>query len=78
MWMRTYFLRMNSNNTRGHNLKLSKLASNKVVRSTSFSRRVIDDWNSLPSNVVNSMTVNNLKTNLDKHWLHEKYISVFD
>ena len=72
------FFRMNLNNTRGHNLKLSKLASNKVVRSTSFSRRVIDDWNSLPLNVVNAVTVNNFKINLDKHWQHEKYISVFD
>ena len=72
------FFRMNSNNTRGHNLKLSKLASNKVVRSTSFSRRVIDDWNSLPSNVVNALTINNFKAKLDKHWQHEKFISVFD
>ena len=45
--------------TRGHRFKIYKPRHNLEVRRRSFAHRVIDDWNSLPSSVVesNSITV---------------------
>ena len=33
-----------------------------------FLDRVIDGWNKLPANVVNSTSVNTFKVELDRHW----------
>jgi len=38
------------------------------LRKYSFTQRVINLWNSLPSYVVNSVSVNSFKTNIDKFW----------
>ena len=48
--------------TRGHPLKLFKRRSRLNVRANSFSMRVIDNWNSLPTNVVLAPSVNIFKS----------------
>lgn len=57
-------------NTRGHAFKLEKPRCETRTRHNFFTMRVINDWNSLPNKVVNSITVNQLKSNLDKHWIN--------
>ena len=54
--------------TRGHPLKLFKRRSRLNVRANSFSMRVIDNWNSLPTNVVLAPSVNSFINRLNKHW----------
>ena len=51
-----------SNNiTRGHSLKLFKSFSKLRCRYDYFSNRIVNDWNSLPDNVMNCSTVNCFK-----------------
>ena len=40
---------MNSRETRGHGKKIMKQPSRLNLRKFSFSHRVVDDWNYLPS-----------------------------
>jgi hypothetical protein len=54
--------------TRGHELKLFKQHSKLAVKQHSFSHRVVNDWNALPSSVIQSMTMNEFKSALDRHW----------
>ena len=58
----------NSSNTRGHNLKLSRLTCRSRIRHDYFSQRIAEYWNGLPSDVVNASSVNSFKGRLDKHW----------
>ena len=60
--------KLNDSNTRGHSYKLSKLSVDANVFRTFFTNRVINNWNSLPKEVVMSGTVNIFKNALDKHW----------
>ena len=61
--------KMNVNSgTRGHSLKIVKDRANKSIRQHFFSYRVVDKWNSLPDNVVHAPTVDNFKSQLDRHW----------
>ena len=53
--------------TRGHNFKLKKQSCRRDVRKCFFANRVVNDWNSLPSNVVNAEAVNQFKDRLDSH-----------
>ncbi len=64
------------NVTRGHNLKLKKTV-NKTARLHSFTVRVVELWNNLPSEVVNSPNVNVFKGRLDKHWKSEDLVFDF-
>ena len=62
--------------TRGHNLKIYAKAAKKVhPKHHSFHHRIINPWNSLPADVVNSPSLNTFKSRLDKHWnsLNMKY-----
>jgi len=52
---------------RGHNLKLNKERSRLEIRRNFFSQRVINSWNSLPSEVVNASSINGFKNNYDRH-----------
>ena len=54
--------------TRGHNLKLKKKSANKTARLHFFTVRIVELWNGLPSEVVNSPSVNAFKNRLDKFW----------
>ena len=64
--------------TRGHQYKVSKPISTKLVRAQCFSHRVINDWNSLPQEVVSVQTVNEFKTKLDQCWKEHQYITPFE
>ena len=52
-------------NTRGHELKLAKAGCRLDCRKYSFSHRVVDLWNKLPSSVVECNTVNSFKHHVD-------------
>lgn len=67
------FFQVADSSTRGHNFKLFKPRSYKSVRQNSFSLRVIEDWNSLPEDVVSSKTVFQFKTKLDKLWIDRRF-----
>ena len=55
-------------NTRGHNLKLfTKTSKRTHPQHHSFHHRVVNPWNSLPAEVINSPTLNTFKNRLGKH-----------
>ena len=54
--------------TRGHNFILFKPFSSTRVRSSFFTARVINDWNSLPHHLVYAPSLNNFKNLLDHSW----------
>lgn len=67
-------LPINSNITRGHQYKLFKQRTHNIdTRKYCFTNRVVDAWNSLPEDVVNSDTLNTFKNRLDKHWREDMY-----
>ena len=52
--------------TRGHKFKLKKpFVKNKVCKHF-FSTQKINDWSSLPPSVLNTVSLDSLKTKLDK------------
>ena len=59
--------------TRSNGLKLSKEHINTNVR---LENRVINDWNSLPSHIVNASDVLNFKTFLDDHWKNLRFLTL--
>ena len=61
------FFTMNSRETRGHGMKIMKQTSRLNLK-FSFSHGVVDDWNSLPSKVVEARYVEQLKAELDEAW----------
>ena len=62
------FLVFNLGITRSNGLKLSKEHVNTIVRLQCYKNRIINDWNSLPSHIVNALDVLTFKTLLDDHW----------
>ena len=71
------FVNLQESVTRGHNLKLRKTKATKLARIRAFSIRVVDEWNKLPSKVVNAPSINTFKAELDKHWQHRMYETPF-
>jgi predicted transcriptional regulator len=70
--------------TRGHNFKLTKSRSNKLIRQNFFANRITNSWNSLPNEVVSSVSLNIFKNKLDSFWsdflytqepVHNHYLS---
>ena len=58
--------------TRGHSLKLEKKLRCKTrVRQQPSSQRIINEWNSLPEQVVPSKDVRDFKSRIGQHWNHE-------
>jgi hypothetical protein len=53
-------------NTKGHSLKLEVQRPTLDERKFFFSRRVVQQWNSLPQQVVTSVSVHSLKNGFDK------------
>ena len=68
-----FFTRAIHSATRGHNYKLYTKRSKLDIRYKFFSQRVIADWNSLPSNVVNAKSTESFKKLLDKHWWDQRF-----
>ena len=62
-----------SHDTRGHSKKLVKHRTLSSLRQKSFCYRVIDQWNSLPEDIVNAKTVISFKTLLDKHLIQHHF-----
>jgi hypothetical protein len=61
----TYFMR-STTELRGHSCKLFKPGFHLDCRKYSFSKRVINIWNSLEENIIESRTVDSFKVNIDK------------
>ena len=53
---------------RGHCFKISKCYTNKKQYKHFFSNRIVNQWNSLPDDVVNSKTIDDFKNNIDKKY----------
>ena len=61
-----FSLRNNERSLRGHNKTLAIPIINNNIKKHSFSVRAINYWNSLPSEIVNSSSLNVFKGNIDK------------
>jgi hypothetical protein len=70
----SFFLNNNYIYTRGHKFKLRKLKCKLDVRKYSFSLRVVNIWNNLPSNVVNAKSIDSFKNEINSINF-EKYCS---
>ena len=57
---------MNSRETSGHGMKIMKQTSRLNLRTFSFSHRVVDDWISLPSKVVEARDVEQFNAELEE------------
>ena len=55
------FFTLSSTGLCGYNLKLLKERSRLLLGKQTFTQRVIDSWNNLPANVVNTPSINALK-----------------
>ena len=62
------FTMRNGPSTRGHNWRIFKEQVRLNKRKNSFPIRVVNNWNSLPEEVVESVSVNQFKNRLDKAW----------
>ena len=71
------FFMFNQRSTRGHEFKLRKVQRFKQRRCQTFSIGSIDDWNSLPSEVIRAKLTNEFKNLLGKHWESERFKSPF-
>jgi hypothetical protein len=68
-----FFSENSESSTRGHDQKFVKKHARLGVRQSVFSQRVVNDWNSLPVNVIHSPSLNAFKSSLDKFWVKEKF-----
>ena len=64
---KTWFELSDNSRTRGHGYKLIKSRSRLDIRKHFFSQRVVNVWNSLPSEVVEAESVNAFKNRYDKY-----------
>ena len=59
---------INESTTRGHNFILYKPLAQTTIRKHFFSIRVINNWKSLPYEVVNAVSLDGFKSKLDNAW----------
>jgi ribonuclease P/MRP protein subunit RPP40 len=59
-------------NTRGHDCKIFKPQARVNSVKSFFTHRVVDEWNSLPQDVVDANSVNSFKNRLDKYVNYKK------
>ena len=62
--------------TRGHQFKLLNQHSRLLCRSNYFMNRMISEWNSLPTSVVESSSINTFKSLLDNYFLDFRFTLV--
>ena len=67
------FFIVNTSSIRSNGLKICKNRFNKNIRKYSFSPRIIDDWNGLPSEIANSPNLLSFKTQLDIFFYNIRY-----
>ena len=67
------FFTLAESSTRGHPFKIHKCPAVSRVRRSSFAIRIVNDWNSLPTEVVCAPSVNAFKARLDVHWAQIRY-----
>ena len=60
--------------TRVHNFKLYKPLVQTTIHKHFFSIRVINNWNSLPYEVVNAVSLDSVKSKLDNAWEDKIYV----
>ena len=63
-----FLIKDDNSRTRGHEKKLKKKYCRLNIRKYSFTNRVVDTWNSLPSELINAKTVVQFEIGLDRHW----------
>ncbi len=59
--------------TRNNGFKIAKKRCTTNVRKDFLGSRAVNAWNSLPSEVVQSPSLNSFKARLDKHWESYQY-----
>lgn len=62
------FTRSTYTSTRGHSLKLFKKRFRLQIRANFFSNRVVENWNSLSEDIVNTPSLNAFKSRLNRFW----------
>jgi hypothetical protein len=65
---RQLWIPVSDRRTRGHSMKLEKRHRKKNISIYSFASRVVNDWNSLPDQIVTSTSCDIFKRRLDDHW----------
>ena len=60
--------------TRGHKDKLYKPMAKTTLRLNTFSNRIINEWNSLPSEVISAQDINDFKNKYDNISGQRKFI----
>ena len=70
-WQHNLDVAVQVHNTRGHMFKLEKSRCRLDIRKHFFTQRVINHWNSLPNQVVCSLTVDTFKHRLDKYFVQQ-------
>lgn len=65
------FVKVNTNDRRGHQLKVFKQHTRLNLRKYSFVHRSVNLWNSLPEGVVNAPKTHTFERRLDKLWAKE-------
>ena len=61
------YIDLDTNNiTKEHNFKIKEKSCKLDMRKNFFSLRVVNQWNGLPADVVNSPTLSTFKSRLDK------------
>ena len=66
------FFELSNTVTRGHNLKICKARFNRDIGRYSFRNRVVDEWNSLPKDIIDAPSVNAFKNRLNRLFVHVK------
>ena len=59
--------------TRNHGYKIQKVFNDHEFRKYSFSQRIINEWNRLPSEAVNAKSVNIFKNKVDTHLRYRQW-----
>ena len=64
------------NTTRSNSLKLYKERVNTNTRLNFFTNRIINDWNTLPTDIVNTSDTISFKTLLDIYWRDSRFMII--
>ena len=68
-----FFKLKDGSRTRGHKAALVKEQCRLDMRKYSFSQRVINEWNKLPNDCVNTSSVNMFKNRIDRYFIRAGY-----